>query len=367
MFVTNAFSSAVGIGGGAFLTPILVVCFDISFSLAFALSKAIIFAGMIASFLVDRKDPDSHSSLPTALFVVSPMLAGTVLGVLANVTFPFASITVLLTILLSQSGIKSLKKGLKSLKEKSTTRLPETSPTEGKEMLDMEKMEEAEENSTPSSPSITLGFVLFACGSWVLVLFITTIRGSRAVDSIIGIPLCSILFWFLTFVQVPIAAGCSYLSLKVTKPTPVWSFEKAWKLFFVALLSGLIAAMLGVGGAMVLTPYLMNMGLTVIEARSTSILVVLFSSSSSFVQYALFGTFDFSIASVQMIIAFISSWLGMVVISRYLKKTGKKESITVLLGVMILVSMVVIVFVSVLRIVQSENFIENFKFHNFCV
>lgn len=49
--------------------------------------------------------------------------------------------------------------------------------------------------------------------------------------------------------------------------------------------AGIIAGMLGIGGGMVITPYLLELGYELKEAQSTSNLLLIFSSSISFIFY----------------------------------------------------------------------------------
>ena len=54
-------------------------------------------------------------------------------------------------------------------------------------------------------------------------------------------------------------------------------------------MSGCLSAMLGIGGGLIISPLLLEIGLHPLIASSTSNFLVLFTSSSTSIQFSLFG------------------------------------------------------------------------------
>ncbi|KAL0223961.1 hypothetical protein P9112_003351 [Eukaryota sp. TZLM1-RC] len=361
VFISAVLSSSVGIGGGALYTPILILVFHTAFNSAFGAAKALIFATMSAAFILDRKNSDQSTTIPLAFFLEAPMLAGTVVGVLINAFFPPVITSFCLVILLCYNGIRSIKKGLKAKKDYKISLSNDVDEASG--LLNESKQDIEEQRPLKTPYLIIVYFVL----EWCFVLTLTILRGSIQYPSPIGIDVCSYMWWGLTLAQVPLAVFFSFMSLKVTKSFPRWSKKKCTKLFSLAFVSGFIASALGIGGAMVMTPALLSFGYTMMQARSASIFIILFSASASFIQYALFGALDYETVQVLAPLAFFSALFGLSFMSKWLKRSKKVHVITILLGSMILVSMCMVIVSTIIRMQNTSPFMENFKFHNICV
>ena len=124
IFIGSALSNAGGIGGGGLLLPILLLVLRFYTHEAIPISKLMIFAGAISSFIMNlrHKHPFREGvvidyNIP---FIIVPMLLfGTMIGVTLNKVFPPWIILVSLTLVLVINTYKTLKKANKlSLEEK---------------------------------------------------------------------------------------------------------------------------------------------------------------------------------------------------------------------------------------------------------
>ena len=118
IFIGSALSNAGGIGGGGLLLPILLLILRFYTHEAIPISKLMIFAGAIASFIMNlqHKHPFREGividyNIP---FIIVPMLLfGTMIGVTLNKVFPPWIILVCLTLVLIINTFKTFRKANK--------------------------------------------------------------------------------------------------------------------------------------------------------------------------------------------------------------------------------------------------------------
>ncbi|KAG1703178.1 hypothetical protein DVH05_008088 [Phytophthora capsici] len=122
-FVASILAAGSGLGGGGLLVPLYIMLMSMSSHEAVPLSKATIFGGAIASFLLNvRKRHPLVRSRPLidyeTMLLMEPMtLAGTIIGVNMNAVFPEWLITVCIVWLLTKTALRTFSKGKKIWKE----------------------------------------------------------------------------------------------------------------------------------------------------------------------------------------------------------------------------------------------------------
>ncbi len=121
-------SNASGLGGGLLFIPVLLLILNFYPHEAIPISKIVIFAGALTSFIQNTKVKRPHrncKALNYNLIIVntSNLLLGTVFGVTLNKILPNTLILFLLCILLFYYSYKTFKTFLKFYKEESTGEL----------------------------------------------------------------------------------------------------------------------------------------------------------------------------------------------------------------------------------------------------
>uniref|UniRef100_A0AAV1T6K8 Sulfite exporter TauE/SafE n=1 Tax=Peronospora matthiolae TaxID=2874970 RepID=A0AAV1T6K8_9STRA len=122
-FVATVLAAGSGLGGGGLLVPVYTLLMSLSSHEAVPLSKATIFGGAIASFLVNvrKRHPLVHSrpliDYETVLLMEPLTLAGTIIGVHINTVFPEWLITICIVWLLAKTACRTYNKGKKVWKE----------------------------------------------------------------------------------------------------------------------------------------------------------------------------------------------------------------------------------------------------------
>lgn len=122
-FVCTVLSAGSGLGGGGLLVPAYIILMSLSSHEAVPLSKATIFGGAIASFMLNigKRHPLVRSrpiiDYETVLLMEPMTLAGTIVGVNMNAVFPEWLITVCIVWLLTKTAVRTFSKGKKIWKE----------------------------------------------------------------------------------------------------------------------------------------------------------------------------------------------------------------------------------------------------------
>jgi len=103
-----------------------------------------------------------------------------------------------------------------------------------------------------------------------------------------------------------IAVYCGNFVYRVSK----WSAQKVVLYQVIALATGLLAGLVGVGGGLIFSPFFLLMGMEPSVAVATSSTCVLFTSSSTTMQYLLTDRVIMSLAFVYGLVTLMASYIG---------------------------------------------------------
>ncbi|KAF0714791.1 Aste57867_3697 [Aphanomyces stellatus] len=133
-FLSAALGAGCGVGGGGLLVPLYILVVGLGPKHAIPLSKATIFGGAFATFLVNFSKKHPHrSQRPLIDYALAAMmepatLFGSIFGVMFNRMFPSWLILILLITLLSYTTYKTLLKGNKIAAKERLDLLKASSP-----------------------------------------------------------------------------------------------------------------------------------------------------------------------------------------------------------------------------------------------
>merc|ERR1712129_331859 len=91
--------------------------------------------------------------------------------------------------------------------------------------------------------------------------------------------------------------------------------------------AGLLGGLLGIGGGMIVSPLLMELGVLPTVAAATSAMAVLITSSSATLQFMLLGYLNLDYTFYFMAIGIIGTFIGQTVVSYCIKMYGRKSLI----------------------------------------
>ena len=184
---------------------------------------------------------------------------------------------------------------------------------------------------------------------------------------------CGPTFWLMSVVPLLVAFIITFLSGKkireeyklkldcgheFAKTDFIWNDKHTMIYPIFALVAGIAAGMVGIGGGMVMGPLLLVMSEESDPVVTTAIssVLVLFTSSSTTVQFLLLGVLQLDFAFFFAGFCVVAAVIGKVVFSPYITKHNKKSWILYCLGTVIGVSCVLTTYQGIVKIMdQIEN------------
>ena len=380
-------SNASGLGGGLLFIPVLLLILNFYPHEAIPISKIVIFAGALTSFIQNTKvkRPQRNSkALNYNLIIVntSNLLLGTVFGVTLNKILPNTLILFLLCILLFYYSYKTFKTFLKFYHEEANTDLHSMSSqmnsiSSRNNNYDINQPIDQVEREIYKDQFLLrwdkLQFVLFP---FLIMAILSILRESNIVSK------CSLLYWILIllfaltviifdyFVLLHIEKEYNYRKL-INFPYDAkdinWTRDTIIKLNFIGFIAGFIAGTIGIGGGVVLGPILLDLGIHPIVGTVTTNFLVLITSSSTTFQFILFEMLNFQYGFLCIIFSALGSYCGTYLVNNYVKNTGKQSFIVLILFFVVVISAVVLPLSSLINIFNDyRKGIDIFEFDSLC-
>ncbi|XP_054791515.1 sulfite exporter TauE/SafE family protein 2-like [Prosopis cineraria] len=359
-FIASSISSAGGIGGGGIFIPILTIIAGVDLKTASSLSAFMVTGGSVANVVCNMctKSPKFGGKTlidyDIALLSEPCMLLGVSVGVICNLVFPEWLITILFAVFLAWSTAKTCGSGVMFWKTESEEITRKVNVGFGevgeKGVVGESLLGHHEENyDRLTLPWLKLGVLLLI---WFSFFFLYLLRGNKYGQSVIPMEPCGVGYWILSSVQIPLAVIFTYwiVSRKETlQDQPIISQDQdltgngpSNKLIFplMALLAGLLGGVFGIGGGMLISPLLLQVGIAPEVTAATCSFMVFFSSTMSASQYLLLGMEYTETALVLAIICFVASMLGLLVVQRAVHKYGRASLIVFSVGIVMALSIV---------------------------
>jgi uncharacterized membrane protein YfcA len=210
--------------------------------------------------------------------------------------------------------------------------------------------------------------------SWLVVLVQSMLRGGHGAPSIIGVPCGSDSYWLLTLLPLALlVAITAYMGrrlrllnrLKVLSGYEFkvgdthWIHYRVVALPALCIIAGIAAGLLGIGGGIVKGPILLEMGMLPAVQSATTSFMILFTSSSTTLQFAINGQFpgdkQYDYALWFIGVGFLGGLTGQYVVALLVQRFKRESIIVFLLAATIGLSaaaMSLVSFQSTLRDVQ---------------
>ena len=326
-------SAAGGIGGGGVLVPVLMLSEEMGPHGAIPLSKLTIFGNAVCQLALNWSK--SHPMRPdrplidydTTLMLEPPTLLGTVIGVLLNRMTPKWLIALLLLLFLVVTTWRTSSKAF-SMYGRESAALAAVAALTPRATAQHYASEEATAKETkkkgrgkrPQVPwdvarqlafvwclvlAASLGRRRAGCGTaayWMVLLALTAaiaVQTRRTGQS------------FLQRHTARVAARYEYCEGEV-----IWDDGSIVRLPVGCVVAGVMAGMLGVGGGMVMQPLMLEIGLLPDVASATAAFMMLFTASSTTLQFTLLGMVDWERNFVLPLIGAMGAAIGQQMIGR---------------------------------------------------
>ncbi|XVF86617.1 hypothetical protein PTKIN_Ptkin18bG0056700 [Pterospermum kingtungense] len=282
-FFGAAFGSVGGVGGGGIFVPMLTLIIGFDPKSSTAISKCMITGAAAATVCYNIRQRHPTLELPLidydlALLFQPMLVLGISIGVGLNVVFADWMITVLLIIVFIGMSTKSFLRGVETWK-KETIKKKETArqlQLIGNNEVEIKAQHEVTTSGTQTGNQELvkqkvslienicwkeLGLLIVV---WILILALQIAKNHSTT--------CSIEYWVLNFLQIPVAAGVSLYEAiclykgrrKIASKGDVvanWRIHKLVIYCAFGVLAGVLGGMLGLGGGFILGPLFLEMGI----------------------------------------------------------------------------------------------------------
>jgi uncharacterized membrane protein YfcA len=388
LFLTSSIAGSSGLGGGGLFVPILFLVGSFDAHEAVPLSKSIIFGGAVANLCLNihKRFPGMKNKLLTdyniAAFMTPSILAGTTMGVTLNVMLPAWLILILLAATLCLTTWRMAKKGLEKYRQENAT-TGESSGDDRAPLISHANINESEEEKRiPTYKLLPYGLMIFLVLVEAFIIVLTLMKGSKEGKSILNVKLCSPTFFAIfacIFIVVAILVGIvAYFTYQrairlrrqsgfVKSPEIVnWTKKNMVVLSFGSFIGGILAGLVGIGGGMVSSPILLEIGVHPQIVVATSTFLILFTSSTTTIQFLILGKLPITYSLAYGILAFVSNIFGNLLIDYLVKKSKKTYIIIAIVTIIVALSAVMLGIsgvVSVTKVIESGH---GAKFHSLC-
>jgi len=251
----------------------------------------------------------------------------------------------------------------------SNMKLPDTDTVEDQKHLGMH-LEVGEMDSTLGDLSTKEMMKSQVCNffllgsSYLFVLIVALLRGGEGKPSVIGIDSCSEASWLLLLAGQVLGFALSLMAYHQNKhiykqedqgydekskhnnsKKNLHEFHERQrlrkKILVMSYFTGIAAGTLGIGGGMILGPFMLGLGMDPNLSTALCGFTVLFTSSSTTSQFIIAGAIHLQHAWVLMFFSLIGSFIGNLILKRMIKKYNKPSLIIwVIFGILSLACLV---------------------------
>lgn len=394
-FVIAGISLAAGVGGGGLYVPLLMGVLSFDTHDATALSPFMLCGGAIAAFAynfnqTNPRNPDEPLiDFQLACLIAAGLVSGAQLGTIAHDIAPPALLVIVLVAVLAdaaQKGVNSAKKI--SANEQKTTVTGGTVPsppievdrTSGIELtvLDQGGSENLRTSITADGPLSIIGTAaLDTDGSessrrvrvarfrlvyvWVVVLVMVLCKG-------LLVKICDPSWWLLNSATV-LLLGLSdvYFARQLSKQVPLdessLDFRQlSYGLALKSFLAGVLAAVCGIGGGMVMGPILVQMKVPPPVSAATTATTLLVLSSSTGLVYMCRAEAPLDYSIYLSFVTMCGAYTGKVLVGNWVQRTGKESIIVFCLAGITIASLLAMGFLGLFKLFNPEAW----HFHALC-
>ncbi|PAN28094.1 hypothetical protein PAHAL_5G130600 [Panicum hallii] len=365
-FLAASVSSAGGVGGGSLFLPILNLVAGLGLKRATAYSSFMVTGGAASNVLYNLACTGGGGRLidyDIALLFQPCLLLGVSIGVVCNVMFPEWLITVLFSLFLACCTAKTWRAGLKIWRSESRGGAEAggargAHPSAEEPLLLPCGAGDAEDGGRGNGAGFPWKDVALLVMVWLCFFALHVLIGDKHGKGVIKIKPCGVAYWLITLFQLPAAvAFTAYIMYAKRKKHDAHSQEDGKadllgatmeptlpSLTFplAAFVTGALSGLFGIGGGLLLNPVLLQIGINPQTAAATSSFMVLFCASMSMVQFMLLGVKGIGQASVYAGICFVASVVGVVVVERAVRKSGRVSLIVFLVTAIMALSTVIV-------------------------
>lgn len=389
IFFCATLAASAGTGGGGMFVPLLLIFSNLQGGLAVPLSQSMIFCSSFVNvlFFASQRHPVLRENAKIdydCVVLLEPMLClGVTLGVMVHQFSPAWLNILLLSATLGSALWRTAKKGWKQRQEELALRMargtdkmmrsvsPVGSPTKAGRYLesrwDLAGMKVWLADYQKELTELT-------STNWNQVIGIFSVWFVMLIASFHGIPVYTMKYGvYLLCLAFVLAGGTMTIGRHVIEPSgqlkrrsstigtcdeslvsvkPIdWvgdkSLVKCVRFPAVALAAGLLGGSLGLGGGIIVSPVLLEVGMHSEAVQATTAAFVFLSSSLATIQYVILGQVVWDYALWYGVLAVAATALGQHLCEVYVRRHQQYSAITLSIAGVLLFSLVSLVFVGI--------------------
>lgn len=219
-------------------------------------------------------------------------------------------------------------------------------------------------------------------GNFILTILVTILRGGKGLDSIIGVSKCEILDWLILIAYITCVMILNILGVwivlseqkikdNINWPTSKW--EVTWRPKNILITSiasffiGLVAAISGIGGGMLITPFMLTIGFLPTECSYTAMYIILVSKIVSSFAYFISGLMPVTYALCIGFLLVIMVLLTEILIGKIIKKYGRQSIISGFFAIFSVISLFLVLYAGISKAKKdSDDGKKIFEFYSYC-
>eukprot|EP00931_Biecheleriopsis_adriatica_P014221 TRINITY_DN11592_c0_g1_i1.p1 TRINITY_DN11592_c0_g1~~TRINITY_DN11592_c0_g1_i1.p1 ORF type:complete len:495 (-),score=84.26 TRINITY_DN11592_c0_g1_i1:10-1494(-) len=338
-FIISGAALAAGIGGGGIFVPTLMLVLSMDGNVASALSQAMLCGGAFAAFVcnLNSRHPSKHTrplvNFELAALLGAPLMAGAQLGSVIHAYAPPALTLAVLVVTL----IDSFRSALASALKMSAKELEKEKEGSLEKVTEGSVAEEQDPHSTViwernAAARLNLGCV------WVVCMVLVFCKGQL-------VPICSAQWWVLTFGTSALLGSWGwYYAGHLSSKEPLDEHDLDFKqmshsLFSRSLFAGVLSAVCGIGGGMVMGPILVRMKIPPPVSSATTATTLLVLSSSTLLVYLCRGSAPTGYSICLSLCTLCGATIGKTCVAWFVHRTGKQSTIVWLLAALLAISL----------------------------
>mmetsp|Transcript_29675 Transcript_29675/g.47800 ORF Transcript_29675/g.47800 Transcript_29675/m.47800 type:complete len:565 (-) Transcript_29675:65-1759(-) len=361
IFFSSVLAAAAGTGGGGIFVPVLVLFASLKAESAVPLSQCMIFFSSscnLVAFVAQRHTV--QTSQPKidydCIVVFEPMLVlGVTFGVLFHRMSPQWFLLTLLCITLVMALWRTAAKGLKQRAAENSTspeKLVEAaSPISPRISEQRSYFSEIAELTNPKSAQLLGIFCVW------LLMFISSFHGLSPCSWQFGayFAALAILFALSTFIGIRFIITRPEKTPKAMDWTSSSPKEALW-FPTVAFCGGFLGGLLGLGGGVIMSPVLLEVGMHSESVQATTAVIVFISSSLATIQFAVLRKIIWHYALWYSLVTIVATFLGQHLCEVYVRRTGRYSLITLSIAGVLLFSLIGLAVVGTIKVMEDITY-----------
>jgi len=384
----SALALSAGIGGGGFFVPLLVLIVGFDVHASTALSQACLAGGSITAtaYSVQAAHPSGKGPLiDWNLLVITspPLLLGSLCGSFLNKWIPDIGILVLLDVVLVYAFYTTIRKAVNAWRKETSARLgggavesktvvaaaPPAAPVNVElragppvpaAFVPPAPQSAAAVGARPSGGGHPLGEVALFAATWLLVIVSTFVRGSKKCPGLV--PSGSPAYWLLTALTALALLALSVAGKRrvvgKSQQTTIeghlaYTGDMVRTLRIWSLGGGVVAALCGIGGGMIMGPILLEVGVIPQVQSATTGAMLLVVSTSTAIGYIVQGAAPLDYSMFFACSTGIGALLGKMCITAMIQRFGRPSLVIFLLAILILVSVTLMTATGIVKVLAS--------------